>query len=158
MNYKVNQCDKPIECNTIRFSELPSLLFGKISLANKEVEVFDASEYCKSMGGKLDVYKFMQTNRIYIDRVVYNNNLDVNNLFFVLPNQKILILSEIVIVFLISINPEMFLYFIDMMLDLLGNGIVVSDKKIMELVMDRVPNDILKQIMDSRNECNEQDK
>lgn len=152
MNYNVKQLDEPIKCNIIRFSELPSLFFGKVLLDDKEVSVFDASEYCKSIGGKLDVYRFMGANKLYIDRLINSEGLDSSNLFFIQPNQKILISSEIVVVFLMSINPELFLYFEDMVLDLLNNGIAISDKKIMELVMDRVPDDALKQIIDSRNE------
>lgn len=155
MYYKVNQLNEPVECDSIKYSELPSLLFGKLTFDNDEIGVFNASEYCKSLGGRLDVYKFMQSNKLYIDRLVNNEKVNPDKLFFIHSDKQILIASEIAIVFLMSINPELFLYFVDMILDLLSGGIAVSDRKIMELVMDRVPNDVLNQIINSRNEKDE---
>lgn len=94
----------------------------------------------------------MQLNSRQINILVKDNKLDSNNLFFSSNTGVAYMVVEMSILFLSAVDTTLYTYFNEMIFDILYKGIAISDKKIMELVMDRVPNEALEKIIESRNE------
>lgn len=151
MNFKINNIEKDIECRTPVFEEL-NLLCGKTMIDGKEKVLINATKYCDSIGTTFNVCQFMQLNSRQINILVKDNKIDCNNLFFSSNTGVAYMAVEMSILFLSAVDATLYTYFNEMIFDMLYKGIAISDKKIMELVMDRVPNETLEKIIESRNE------
>lgn len=151
MNFKVNLIEKDVECKTALFEEL-NLLYGKVTIGDRSFIVFDATKYCISIEIEFNIRQFMQLNARQLNIIAKDSGLDCNELFFISNNGSVYIIQEMSVLFLSSVDATLFAYFNEMIFDLLQKGVAISDKKIMELVMDRVPNETLEQIIESRNE------
>lgn len=151
MNFKINNIEKDIECLTPVFEEL-NLLCGKITFDGKERVLFNATKYCDGMGASFNVRQFMQLNARQINILTKDSGIDCNNLFFSSNTGATYMAIEMSVLFLSSVDATLYTYFNEMIFDILYKGIAISDKKIMELVMDRVPNEALEKIIVSRNE------
>ena len=63
----------------------------------------------------------------------------------------ILMHKDLAILFLQFSNPDVFAYFNQMIWELMENGIAISDGLVATLAATRVPNEVLQEIIDTRN-------
>lgn len=152
MNYKINNVEKNIGCDTVLFDELQNLRYGKIKVGTRDVVVFNATLYCNSIGVKFDITRFSQSNKAQIDKLSIDGNINCNELFFISKDGICYMSQELAVLFLSVVDVSLYTYFNEMIFDLLYKGIAISDKRIMDLVVDRVPNEALEKIIESRNE------
>ena len=77
--------------------------------------------------------------------------LNVGELFFQNTDGHILINKDLAILFLQFANPDVCTYFNSMIWELLENGVAFSDGLVATLAATRVPNEVLQEIIDTRN-------
>lgn len=153
MNYAITTLNQSVECNNIKYPDIPSLKFGTTP---KGVGVFNVVEYCEQEDIEFDTNKFLSSYRIYIDRLIKTDIIKADGILFVCKD-NVYMASGLEQLFLMYVNPELFLYFMQIIETTLTTGIFISDGMLVNLVADRVPNDVLTDIVKARNEQEEKD-
>lgn len=149
MDYKLTGLVKAVECEKTEIADFPSLKFG--SLANGQ-SVFDATRYYEEEKMEPVDYKvFSRICKVFISALVTRLELDERELFFQNTDGHILMHKDLTILFLQFSNPDVFVYFNQMTWELMENGIAISDGLVATLAATRVPNEILQEIIDTRN-------
>ncbi len=114
--------------------------------------VFDSTKYYEDNELEPIDYKvFSRICKCFIHALVTRMELDVGELFFLNTDGHVLISKDLAILFLQFSNPDVCAYFNSMMWDILDNGFAFSDGLIATLAAARVPNDVLQEIIDTRN-------
>ena len=153
MDYKTTILKEEVKTNEILLPEISDLNFGFLGEGKA---VFDYTAYIET--NKLTVidYKvFMRANRHYIETLAKSYNKKTSELFYQNTNGHILIAAELAFVFLAFVNPEMFLYFNGLLTDAITDGVAYSHGFIFSMAANRLPSDILGDIIRERE--NEQD-
>jgi hypothetical protein len=149
MDYKLTALVKQIKCEKTEIADFPSMKFG--NLANGQ-SVFDATRYYEENELEPIDYKiFSRVCKCFINALITRLELDAGELFFLNTDGHILIHKELAITFLQFSNPDIYAYFNSMIWDLLDNGVAISDGLIATLAATRVPNEVLQEIIDTRN-------
>lgn len=149
MDFKTNTLTKELEVNESLLPEITGLLFGSL---REEQVVFDYTAYLEANQLEMIDYKtFMRTNKHYIENIIKMNGHKTSDLFYQNTNGHILVASELVFLFLAFVNPEMCMYFNNLIGDVLTSGVAYSDGFAYSMAADRVPTDVLQEIIKERN-------
>ena len=149
MDYKLNKLLKEVECEQVKIADIPTLKFG--SLANGQ-EVFDSTRYFEENEIQpIDYLVFSRICKTFINTLIDRTDMLATELFFLNTDGHILMNKDLTVIFLQFSHPDMFIYFTQMILDLLENGIAFSDGLIASLAASRMPSELLKDIIDTRN-------
>ena len=149
MDFKLNTLVKQIECDKTEIADFPSMKFGNLL---NGLSVFDSTRYYEENELEPIDYKlFSRVCKSFINSLVTRLELDEAELFFLNTDGHILMNKDLAILFLQFSNPDVCAYLNAMMWDLFDNGFAISDGLIAALTATRVPNEILQEIIDTRN-------
>ena len=147
MDYKINTLKTEVPCNEMMLQDIPLLKFGIVD--NRLV--FDATAYCESQKIDFNVKTFSRGYRMLINILAQDNNISIGELFYQNKNGHILIDRELVFIFLACTEPNMLIYFNQLINDALTEGIALSDGYIASVINAKVPSNVLENIIQSRN-------
>ena len=153
MDYKITTLTNEVVCENVDIPGFPSMKFGNLS---NGLSVFDSTNYYAENELEPINYKtFGRVCRHYINTLVTKLELNLGELFFQNTDGHILINKELAVTFLQFANPDIYVYFNSMTWDLLENGFAISDSFVVALAAARVPDEVLKEIIETRNGANE---
>lgn len=154
MDYKTNVLNKEVKVADEILGEVAGLFFG--TLSNDQV-VFDYTAYFEQNELEPIDYKvFMRTNKRYIELLAKVKGRNTSDLFFQNKNGHILVAAELVFVFLAFSNPEMLIYFNALVSDVVASGVAYSDSFIYAAASERLPTEVLAEIIKKRLKENEE--
>ncbi len=156
VDYKVNVINDKLEVSDALMSDFPDLLFGMIS---DGIAVFDATEYCDKdeNATSFNSRVFMRAVKPFIEGFVKIKELDSAKLFYQLgPNGHSLINAQLVFLFLAFTNNTWLAYFNDIVSEAINNGVAYSDSFLLKQAAQRIPSEVLKMIIESREQEDEQ--
>lgn len=149
MDFKITTLAKSVECEKAEIADFPTLKFG--NLLNGQA-VFDSTRYYEDNELEPIDYKiFSRICKCFINALVTRLGLDAGELFFQNTDGHILINKDLAILFLQFANQDVCAYFNQIIWDALENGVAFSDGLVASLAATRVPNDVLQEIIDTRN-------
>jgi hypothetical protein len=150
MDYKTNKIDKLVKCDKIMVSEFPTLKYGVIP--GTELEVFDSTNYyLENELEELDYKVFQRMNKRYIQAFIEADELDPSTLFYINKDGHILMHHELTFLFLSFATPIIAAYFNGVIGELMANGFVLSDSFVCSLASERIPTEILQEIIKDRS-------
>jgi hypothetical protein len=150
MDYKTNALNIQLECAEQVLPDFPSLLFGTIP--NGPL-VFDSTDfYAKNELQEVDYKVFQRLNKRYIEGIANNANINVSDLFYVNKDGHILIHHELTFLFLAFADPTLAAYFNSLLGEIASEGVAYSDSFVLSLASQRIPTDILQQIINDREQ------
>lgn len=148
MDYRINNIDKSVICEEQIIQDIPSLLFTEI----EGVVVFDATGFCLTNNlDEFDFRTFSRINKVYIEALVKETGLDKTKLFFTEKGKHTLVVQDLVFMFLAFVDSGICSYFNNILADAITNGVAFSDGFAVQLASQRIPTDILKEIINKRN-------
>lgn len=146
MDYKTNILNKEIEVQDVLIPEIPGLYFCELS---KEKIVFDYTAYLTENEIEPVDYKlFMRLSKPYIEAII--ETAQTSELFYLNKNNHILVDAELVFLFLTFVNKQLGKYFNNILADALMGGVAYSNGFIYNMAIQRLPSDILKEIIEER--------
>lgn len=149
MDYKTTTLDSQLECREQLISAFPELQYGDIS---DGLTVFDSTAfYAERNIEEIDYRTFQRVNKRYIESFVKYGDVKQSELFFLNKDGHILMNKELTFLFLAFAEPMIATYFNGLLGDIMVNGMAFSDGYIMALATQRIPTDILQQIINDRN-------
>lgn len=152
MDYKITKLNDQLECKEQLLADFPTLLFGSIS---NDVVVFDSTAFCYENNiEEVDYHIFQRVNRKYIDAFVKYAEISQSQLFYINKNGHTLMNKELAFLFMSFAMPELSVYFNGLLGDLIANGVAYSDGFVMAMCVNRIPIDILKQVVNERTTTN----
>lgn len=148
MDYRINNIDKSVICDEQVIQDIPSLLFTEI----EGVVVFDATGFCLTNNlDEFDYRTFSRINKVYIEALIKETGLDKTKLFFTEKGKHTLVVQDLVFMFLAFVDSGICSYFNNILADAITNGVAFSDGFAVQLASQRIPTDILKEIINKRN-------
>ena len=148
MDYRINNIDKSVICEEQIIQDIPSLLFTEI----EGVVVFDATGFCLTNNlDEFDYRIFSRINKVYIEALIKETGLDKTKLFFTEKGKHTLVVQDLVFMFLAFVDSGICSYFNNILADAITNGVAFSDGFAVQLASQRIPTDILKEIINKRN-------
>lgn len=149
MDYKTTTLDAQLECKEQLISAFPELQYGDIS---ESLTVFDSTAfYTERNIEEVDYRTFQRINKRYIEGFIKYGGVKQSELFFLNKDGHILMNKELTFLFLAFAEPMIATYFNGLLGDIMVNGMAYSDGYIMALASQRIPTDILQQIINDRN-------
>lgn len=149
MDYKTTTLNEQLECKEQPLAAFPDLKFGDIS---EDLTVFDSTAYYIERGlEQIDYRTFQRINKRYIDSLTKYGDANKSELFFLNKDGHILMNKELTFIFLAFAEPILATYFNGLIGDIISNGVAYSDGYVVSLASERVPSDVLQQIIDNRN-------
>lgn len=148
MDYKTNILKKELKTDEILLPEIEGLTFG---ILDEDSAVFDYTDYIERNSlTPVDYKVFMRINKHYINILAKSNNKSTAELFFVNTNGHILVAAELTFLFLAFINPELCSYFNSLLKDVIMDGVAHSYGFIYSLAAEKIPNEVLQEIIKER--------
>lgn len=152
MNYKINRLNEPIECKQVKFPDIEALKYNKITGSDgSSTDIFNATAFCDSTGAEVDINAFMRTQKGYIDKLIQEEIVKADKMFFMDNENNVYIASGLEILFLMFASKEYLIYFQELMEDVLTTGMAFSDGFVLKMAMERIPNDTLQEVIQQRN-------
>lgn len=149
MDYKTTTLNEQLECKEQLLAAFPDLKFGDIS---EDLTVFDSTAYYIERGlEQIDYRTFQRINKRYIDSLTKYGDTNKSELFFINKDSHILMNKELTFIFLAFAEPILATYFNGLIGDIISNGVAYSDGYVVSLASERIPSDVLQQIIDNRN-------
>ena len=149
MDYKITPLVKQVECEKTEIADFPTLKFGNLLSGQS---VFDATRYYEENELEPIDYKiFSRVCKPFINALITRLDLNVGELFFQNTDGHILISKDLAILFLQFANQDVCAYFNQIIWDALENGVAFSDGLVANLAATRIPNEVLQEIIDTRN-------
>lgn len=143
MDYKISRI-ADIKCDAEFLPDIPDLKFHDFG---SDTVVFNATQYCKSIGYEdFDWRTFSRINKRYIDALVDSSEV---TLFYQCDNGDILITQMLTFIFLMFVNKDITVYFNSLIADVMSVGVAFSDGFIYRLASARLPEESLRQIINS---------
>lgn len=134
---------KAVECRNIRYRELPDLLFGK---SDDGIEYFDATNYICAKGD-------IKRHTIKAFEIGFTHWRSAMCSAYGIANEELIITDEatghvlidecLALLFVAYIDPGFGVYMMERMAELLTNGIILSDTRILMLLGQRFTKDEL---------------
>lgn len=153
MDYKVTTLKDQLECSEQALPDFPTLLFGTVP--NGPL-VFDSTAFYEANNiAEIDYKTFQRINKRYIEGFINNTELKVSDLFFINHDQHILMNHELTFLFLAFAEPSLAAYFNGLIGELMANGVAYSDGFMLSLASQRIPTDMLQQIINNRNNASQ---
>lgn len=148
MDYKTNILKHEAKVEEPVLAEVSGLLFGSI---DTDKIVFDYTAYFeKNDIEPIDYKLFMRINKWYIDMMCKYKEIKTSELFYQNTNGHILVAVELAFIFLAFCNVEMFIYFNGLISDVITTGVAYSDGFIYSAASERLPTDVLAEIIKKR--------
>lgn len=148
MDYKTNILKKELKTDEILLPEIEGLTFGII---NEDTAVFDYTAYIKNNSlPSVDYKVFMRTNKHFIETLAKSVGKSTAELFFQNTNGHILIAAELTFLCLAFINPDLCSYFNSLLTDVITNGVAYSHGFIYSLAAQKLPNEVMQDIIKER--------
>ncbi len=147
MDYKLNILAKELKCEELGIPDIPTLKFGK--LENEKI-VFNATAHLKEIGREVDYRDFSRAMRFWIEQLAKGYGLPISELFYQNPNGDQLYSEILVHIFLMFLDPEIIIYYNDLVDDVMANGMAFSDSFVLELAKTRLTPDLIKVLNDNR--------
>lgn len=149
MDYNVNTLNDQLECSEQALPDFPTLLFGTI---DNGPLVFDSTAfYIANNLDEIDYKVFQRMNKRYIESFINNTDLKASDIFYINKDGHILMNHELTFLFLSFAMPTLAAYFNGLIGELMANGVAYSDGFVLSLASQRIPSDVLQQIIDNRN-------
>lgn len=148
MDYKTTILKKEIQTDETLLPEIAGLHFGFLE---ENRAVFDYTAYIEE--NKLipiDFKVFMRANKHFIETLAKSNDKKTSELFFQNTNGHILVSAELAFIFLAFVNPEMFLYFNSLLTDIITDGVAYSNGFVYSMTANRIPSDVLSDLIKER--------
>lgn len=151
MDFKTTYLKKPLGEQENLLPEMEGLNFATVS---EDMLAFDSTHYIEVHKlTPIDYKVFMRTMKSLIETLAKQYERSTSELFYVTPDNHVWIASELAFVWLAFINPEMLIYFNNLVGDALTDGVAYSDGFIYDATLKRMPSDILQEII-KRREAN----
>lgn len=148
MDYKLNTLQDQLECSEQALPDFPTLLFGTIP--NGPL-VFDSTAFYEANNiEEIDHKVFQRINKRYIESFINNAELKPSDLFFINHDQHILMHHELTFLFLAFAEPSLAAYFNGLIGEIMANGVAYSDGFVLSMATQRIPTDMLHQIINNR--------
>ncbi len=148
MDYKTNILKEKITTDETLLPEVADLHFGFLS-DNKAV--FDYTAYLEANElPALDYRVFMRANKHFIETLAKSSNKKTSELFYQNTDGHILVDADLAFVFMAYVNPDMFLYFNGLLADVITDGVAYSHGFIFSMAANRLPSDVLSDIIKER--------
>lgn len=149
MDYKTTTLNTQLECKEQLISAFPELRYGDIS---ENLSVFDSTAfYAERNIEEVDYKTFQRINKRYIESFIQYGDAEKSKLFFLNKDGHILMNKELTFLFLAFAEPMIATYFNGLLGDIMVNGMAYSDGYVMALASQRIPTDVLQQIINERN-------
>lgn len=149
MDYKANTLNELLKCDEQALSDIPSLLFGTVP--NGPL-VFDSTAFYEANElEEIDYKIFQRLNKRYIESFIDNSDLKASDVFYINRDGHVLMHRELTFLFLSFAMPTLAAYFNGLIGELMANGVAYSDGFALSLASERIPSEILQQIIDNRN-------
>lgn len=153
MDYKVTTLKDQLECSEQALPDFPTLLFGTVP--NGPL-VFDSTAFYEANNiAEIDYKIFQRINKRYIEGFINNTELKASDLFFINHDQHILMNHELTFLFLAFAEPSLAAYFNGLIGEVMANGVAYSDGFVLSMASQRIPTDILQQIINNRNNASQ---
>lgn len=150
MDYKTTTLDKLLKCDKVLVREFPTLKYGIIP--NTELQVFDSTNYyLENQLEEIDYKVFQRINKRYIQALVDADSINPSTLFYLNKDSHILMNHELTFIFLSFATPVIGAYFNGVLGELMANGFALSDSFVCSLASERIPTEILQEIINDRN-------
>lgn len=148
MDYKTNIITKELTTDVDLLPELAGLHFGIIG---EKTALFDFTAYVDENKLAITDYKvFMRACKSFIETLAKNAGKQTSELFYQNTNGHILIAAELAFICIAFINPEMCIYFNSLLTDVISDGVAYSNGFVFSLTTDRLPSDVLSDIIKER--------
>ncbi len=148
MDYKTNILKKELKTDEILLPEIEGLTFG---LLDEDSAVFDYTAYIENNSlTPVDYKVFMRINKYFISSLAKSANKSTSELFFENTNGHILVAAELTFLFLAFVNPELCSYFNSLLTDVISNGVAYSHGFIYSLAAEKIPNEVMMDIIKER--------
>ncbi len=148
MDYKITQLSTQVNCKEPLIPAFGELKFGNIT---EQLMVFDSTAfYAERNLEAIDYRTFSKINKRYIEGFIKNNSFSQSEIFFVNKDGHILINKELTFLFIVFAEPETIAYFNGLLGEALTTGVAYSDGFIMEMASQRIPSNILQEIINNR--------
>lgn len=150
MKPKLNILSKEAVCENIFFEDIPNL---KMGAAGINLDVFDATEFCKASDIEEPPYYSFYTHCYRtIKAKAENDSIKEADLFYQNTNGHTLIHASLAMIYIQYVDPNIALYFDSIAAQCLLNGIAFSDSFAVNMAMERLPDETLQQIITVRHE------
>lgn len=150
MDYKVTVMSEQVKCNKNGASNLPVPFFGVLPDGTK---VLDMTAYNAENGTqKIDRQAFCRLCKNQIEGLINEGVAQRGKLFFLNTDGHELVCYDLAFLFLSLVDSSVLAYFHQMLDECLTSGIAFSDAFITSMASQRIPTDILQQIIDSRKD------
>lgn len=153
MDYKVTTLKDQLECSEQALPDFPTLLFGTVP--NGPL-VFDSTAFYEANNiAEIDYKIFQRINKRYIEGFINNTELKASDLFFINHDQHILMNHELTFLFLAFAEPTLAAYFNGLIGEIMANGVAYSDGFVLSMASQRIPTEVLQQIINNRNNASQ---
>lgn len=148
MDYKTVILREEVKTDEMLLPDISDLRFGFLG-ENKAV--FDYTSYIEDNNlPPVDYKVFMRLNKHFIETLTKSAHKKTSELFFQNTNGHILVAAELAFIFVAFVNPEMFLYFNGLLTDAMTDGVAYSHGFAYSLAVERLPSEILTEIIRKR--------
>lgn len=149
MDYKTTYLKDNLKETEELFPELTGLEFSSVSQGQV---VFDATHYAETNDlENIDYKSFSRLCKGMIRTIAEHYSRKTSELFYITPDNHVWISSELVFLYIAFCNPEMLLYFNNLVGDVISDGVAYSDGFAYSLAENRLPNDVLQELMKQRS-------
>ena len=153
MKPKLNILKKQVECSEPLLEDFPSLKGCSIAF---NTEVFDATCFCEEAKIEEPDYSMFYSKCSYlIDAKLKSDGLKLSEIFYKNKDGHTLIHTSIALIYMQCVMPELSVYFYNLLITCLVNGIAFSDSFAIKLAAAQLPDDVLNEIINSRNNATE---
>lgn len=148
MDYKTNILKEALEIKSDLLPEINGLHFG---IMGEGKAVFDYTAYFEENDLKPIDYKvFMRLNKYWIETLIKPSGKRTSEIFFQNTDGHILVAAELAFLFLAFSNPELCVYFNNIVTDAVSDGVAYSTGLVYSLAAERLPTEDLQDIIKSR--------
>lgn len=148
MDYKTTTLKQELKTEDTLLPDISGLHFGIIA---EDKAVFDYTAYLEENELQSIDYKvFMRMNKHFIETIVKATKKKTSELFYQNTNGHILVAAELAFIFLAFANPEIFLYFNSLLTDVISDGVAYSTGFLYSMATQRLPSEILSDIIKDR--------
>ena len=151
MDYKITILSKQVEVKDVMVEDFQDLLFGVTPEGDM---VFDATEYCvRNEGlGTFNVRIFMRSCKPFIEKFINAEVVKPSNMFFQNADGHSLIVADFSFLFLSFVDNTLFMYFNDLITNIIHDGFAYSDSFLLQQTAQRIPSEVLERIINMRKE------
>lgn len=148
MDYKTTILKQRITTDETLLPEIADLHFGFLG---EKKAVFDYTAYLESNKlPAIDHRVFLRANKQFIETLAKAADKKTSELFYQNTDGHILVDAELAFVFIAYVNPEMFLYFNSLLVDAITDGVAYSHGFIFSMAANRLPSEVLSDIIKER--------